>query len=58
MVAGDLAKAAEELSRLPGSSPHKCLRRLVELVAQTVPGCAGATWAVWSCTDVVPFPLS
>jgi hypothetical protein len=52
LVAGDLTKAAEELSRLQGSSPHKCVRRLVELVAQTVPGCAGATSTVWTCEEL------
>jgi ANTAR domain len=51
-VAGDLAKAAEELTRLRGLSPQKCVRRLVELVAQTVPGCAGATSTVWSCEEL------
>ena len=47
VVAGDLARAVRELSGLAGSSPHRCLRRLVDFVAQTVPGCAGATATLW-----------
>ena len=47
VVAGDLARAVRELSGLVGSSPHRCLRRLVDFVAQAVPGCAGATATLW-----------
>jgi ANTAR domain len=47
MVADDLAQAVGEISRLAASAPHKCLRRLVEIAAQAVPGCAGATSALW-----------
>lgn len=47
MTENGLAQAVGELSGLTSSAPHKCLRRLVELVAQAVPRCAGATSALW-----------
>jgi ANTAR domain len=47
MAEDDLARAVRELSGLTASAPHKCLRRLVEMVAQAVPGCAGATSTLW-----------
>jgi hypothetical protein len=47
MAEDDLAQAARELSGLTASAPPKCLRRLVEVVAQAVPGCAGATSTLW-----------
>jgi len=47
MAEDDLAQAVRELSGLTASAPHKCLRRLVEMVAQAVPGCAGATSTLW-----------
>jgi hypothetical protein len=47
MDTADLARAMRELSGLADSSPHRCLRRLVDFVAQAVPGCAGATATLW-----------
>jgi hypothetical protein len=47
MLAGDLAQAVGELPRLAVSAPHTCLRRLIEIAAQAVPGCVGATSELW-----------
>ena len=53
MAADDLARAVRELAGLTVSAPHKCLRRLVEVVAHTVPGCAGATSTLWQHGELV-----
>ncbi len=53
MIADDLTEAVAELSALADASPHRCLGRLVELVARGVPGCAGATSTVWMGGELV-----
>jgi hypothetical protein len=58
MTIAELAVAGQDLSRLAESAPDRCLERLVELAAQYVPGCAGATCSVWHDADIVAMSAS
>src|SRR5258707_15789247 len=43
----DLARRARELLSMTGGSASRSLNQLVGLVSRQVPGCSGATSAVW-----------
>jgi hypothetical protein len=49
----DLARRAHELLSLTGGSASRSLNQLVGLVARQVPGCSGATSAVWHDAEPV-----
>lgn len=47
MATEDLARRAHELLSMTGGSASRSLNQLVGLVSRQVPGCSGATSAVW-----------
>jgi hypothetical protein len=49
----DLARRAHELLAMTGGSASRSLNQLVGLVARQVPGCSGATSAVWHDAEPV-----
>jgi hypothetical protein len=49
----DLARRARELLSMTGGSASRSLNQLVGLVSRQVPGCSGATSAVWRGTEPV-----
>jgi len=50
---GDLAAAAAELLTLASTSESRAMNRLVELAARHVPGCSGATAALWQAGEAM-----
>ncbi len=53
MATEDLAHRARELLSMTGGSASRSLNQLVGLVSRQVPGCSGATSAVWHETEPV-----
>ena len=53
MTTEDLAHRARELLNMTGGSASRSLNQLVGLVSRQVPGCSGATSAVWRDTEPV-----
>ena len=53
MATEDLARRARELLSMTGGSASRSLNQLVGLVSRQVPGCSGATSAVWRDTEPV-----
>jgi hypothetical protein len=53
VVTEDLAHRARELLNMTGGSASRSLNQLVGLVSRQVPGCSGATSAVWRETEPV-----
>lgn len=53
MATDDLARRARELLSMTGGSASRSLNQLVGLVSRQVPGCSGATSAVWRDTEPV-----
>ncbi len=53
MATEDLAHRARELLSMTGGSASRSLNQLVGLVSRQVPGCSGATSAVWRETEPV-----
>ena len=53
MATEDLARRARELLSMTGGSASRSLNQLVGLVSRQVPGCSGATSAVWRGTEPV-----
>jgi hypothetical protein len=49
----DLARRARELLSMTGGSASRSLNQLVGLVSRQVPGCSGATSAMWRDTEPV-----
>lgn len=52
-MADHLAQQAADLFTITENSPARLLHRLTELVAEQVPGCAGATATLWAPGEVV-----
>ena len=53
MATEDLARRARELLSMTGGSASRSLNQLVGLVSRQVPGCSGATSAMWRDTEPV-----
>ena len=53
MATEDLARRARELLSMTGGSASRSLNQLVGLVSRQVPGCSGATSAVWQGIEPV-----
>ncbi len=53
MATDDLVHRARELLSMTGGSASRSLNQLVGLVSRQVPGCSGATSAVWRETEPV-----
>lgn len=53
MATEDLARRARELLSMTGGSSSRSLNQLVGLISRQVPGCSGATSAVWRGAEPV-----
>ena len=58
MATEDLAHRARELLSMSGGSASRSLNQLVGLVSRQVPGCSGATAAVWRDAEPVVWAAS